>query len=88
MDETATITKKFSQSFDSTNETHVKWFKLLHDSTQNEKNVEKVMMENPFGIRPTKKEILEWIHIQFILGLKYSVAVLNGAAWIPGTQKA
>ena len=88
MDATATITKKISQAFDPKQESHIMWFKLLHESTQDEKDVEKVMLNNPFGIRPTKKEVLEWIHIQFILGLKYSVAVLNGAAWIPGTQKA
>ena len=60
MDSATTITKQFSTAFNSKNESHVKWFKSLHDATQNEKSVDKVLAVNPFGINPTKKDMLEW----------------------------
>ncbi len=78
-----TITKKFSSAFDSRNKEHVMWFKSLHDATLTEKSVDKVLDVNPFGIKVSKKECLEWINIQFILGLKYATCVLDGKAWIP-----
>lgn len=77
------ITKKFSSAFDSNNEKHVLWFKSLHDATQNEKSVDKVLDENPFGIKLSRKDMLEWVHIQFILAMKYAVDVLYRRAWIP-----
>ena len=83
MDSATTITKQFSTAFNSKNESHVLWFKSLHDATQNEKSVDKVLVANPFGIKPTKKDMLEWIHIQFIIGMKYAANVLNGEAWVP-----
>ena len=83
MDSATTITKQFSTAFNSKNESHVKWFKSLHDATQNEKSVDKVLAANPFGINPTKKDMHEWIHIQFIIGMKYAANVLNGEAWVP-----
>jgi hypothetical protein len=79
----STITKKFSNAFDSSNQKHVMWFKSLHDATQNEKSVDKVLNENPFGITLSKKDMLEWISIQFIIAMKYSIDVLNKRAWIP-----
>ena len=84
--ESTTITKQFSSAFNSKNETHVKWFKSLHDATQNEKSVDKVLMANPFGIKPTKKDMLEWVHIQFILAMKYAMNVLDGDAWVPAQK--
>ena len=83
MESATTITKQFSSAFDSRNETHVRWLKSLHDATQNEKSVDKVLVANPFGIRPTKTDMLEWVHIQFILAMKYAVNVLDGDAWVP-----
>lgn len=80
---TETITKKFSVAFDAKNETHVKWFKSIHDATQQEKSVDKVLTANPFGIKPTKNEMLEWVNIQFILSMKYAHSVLEGNAWVP-----
>ena len=77
------ITKQFSKAFDSNNENHVLWFKSLHNATQNEKSVDKVLEVNPFGIKLSKKDMLEWVHIQFILAMKYAVDVLYGRAWIP-----
>ena len=81
-----TVTKKFADAFDATNESHVMWIKKLHDSTQNEKDVDKVMIDNPFKIKVSKKDILEWIEIQFMLSMKYTVAVLNCKAWVPKSQ--
>ena len=85
--ESTTITKQFSTAFESKNETHVRWFKSLHDATQNEKSVDKVLVANPFGIKPTKNDMLEWVHIQFIIAMKYAMNVLDGDAWVP-TQKS
>jgi hypothetical protein len=79
----ATITKRFSTAFDPMNETHVMWFKRLHDATEEGKSVDKVLVDNPFGIKTTAREALEWIHIQFVLAMKYSISVLNGRAWVP-----
>ena len=83
MDSATTITKQFADQFNSKNESHVKWFKSLHDATQNEKSVDKVLVVNPFGIKPSKQDMLEWVHIQFIIGMKYATDVLNGNAWVP-----
>jgi len=78
-----TITKKFSSSFDAKNESHVLWFKSLHQGTLNEKSVDKILDANPFGIKVSKKECLEWVNIQFIIGMKYATSVLDGKAWVP-----
>ena len=83
MDSATAITKQFSDQFNSKNEKQVLWFKSLHDATQNEKSVDKVLAANPFGIKPSKKDMLEWVHIQFIIGMKYATNVLNGEAWVP-----
>ena len=81
--EVPTITRKFSQAFESKNKTHVLWLKSLHDATQNEKSVDKVLVSNPFGITIDKKDMLEWINIQFVLAMKYAMNVLEGDAWVP-----
>ena len=78
-----TITKKFSSAFDAKNKTHVLWFKSLHHATIQEKSVDKVLYDNPFGITVSKKECLEWVNIQFIIGMKYATSVLEGKAWVP-----
>lgn len=78
-----TITKKFSSAFDPKNATHVVWFRDLHQGTLNEKSVDKILDANPFGIKVSKKEYLEWVNIQFIIGMKYATSVLEGKAWVP-----
>jgi hypothetical protein len=80
----ATITKRFSTAFDPTNETHVLWFKRLHDTTEEGKSIDKVLEDNPFGLHMNKRDMMEWIHIQFVLAMKYATSVLNGRAWVPG----
>jgi hypothetical protein len=81
--DTPTITRKFSQAFDSKNKEHVLWLKSLHDSTQNEKSVDSVLIANPFRVTISKKEMLEFINIQFVLAMKYAMNVLEGEAWVP-----
>ena len=81
--DTPTITRKYAQAFSSTNQEHVLWLKSLHEATQNEKSVDKILVSNPFGITITKKEMLEFINIQFVLAMKYSMNVLEGQAWVP-----
>jgi len=78
-----TITKKFSSAFDPKNETHVVWFRSLHQGTLDEKSVDKILYANPFGIKVKKSECLEWVNIQFIIGMKYATSVLEGKAWVP-----
>lgn len=78
-----TITKKFSSAFDPKNSSHVVWFRDLHQGTLNEKSVDKILDANPFGIQLSKKEYLEWVNIQFIIGMKYATSVLEGKAWVP-----
>jgi hypothetical protein len=78
-----TITKKFSSAFDSKNKEHVMWFKHLYVSTIEEKSVDRVLYANPFGIKVSKNDCLEWVNIQFILAMKYSTSVLDGRAWVP-----
>jgi hypothetical protein len=78
-----TITKKFSLAFDAKNATHVMWFRDLHQGTLNEKSVDKILDANPFGIKVSKKECLEWVNIQFIIGMKYATSVIEGKAWVP-----
>jgi hypothetical protein len=77
------VTKKFSDAFDAKNESHVMWFKSLHLATIQEKSVDKILEDNPFKIKISKNDVLEWINIQFILGMKYSICVLDGNAWVP-----
>ena len=78
-----TITRKFSQGFDSKKQEHVLWLKSLHDATQHEKSVDKILVDNPFGVTISKKEMLEFINIQFVLAMKYAMNVLEGEAWVP-----
>jgi hypothetical protein len=78
-----TITKKFSAAFDPKNAEHVIWFRDLHQATLQEQNVEGVLSSNPFNIKVKKNETLEWVNIQFIIGMKYATSVLEGKAWVP-----
>jgi len=79
-----TLTKKFSSAFDTNDKKHVLWFKSLHEATlEGESQVEKVLKSNPFGIKVSEKDLIEYINIQFILAMKYSTSVLKGDAWVP-----
>ncbi len=71
-----TLSKKFSSVFDPSKEAHVMWLKALHEATVGEKSPNDLMMGNPFDIKVTKNEILEWVEVLFSLAMKYSMAVL------------
>jgi hypothetical protein len=77
------ITKKFSQSFDVKNPEHVMWLRSLHEATLDEKSPNDLMKGNPFGIKVSSQDILEWVNIMFVLAMKYAMEVLSGHAWIP-----
>jgi hypothetical protein len=77
------ITKKFSQAFDVSNSEHVLWLKSLHETTINEQAPNELMKMNPFGIKVSNQDILEWVNIMFSLAMKYAMEVLAGRAWIP-----
>ena len=77
------LSKRFSRAFDVTKEDHVQWLKAIHLATKNGQAPDTLMNTNPFGIQVAKKEILEWVDVMFSLAMKYSMAVLEGTAWIP-----
>jgi hypothetical protein len=78
-----TVSKRFSSAFDPMNQDHALWLRALHLSTVSEQAPNTLMNNNPFGIAVTKKEIIDWIDVLFTLAMKYSIAVLEGKAWIP-----
>lgn len=82
-----TVTKRFIEAFDSQNKVHVRWLKKFFDFSEHlattRKPIDEFMETNPFGIKLTKDELIEWIHIHFSLAMVYSRDVLNGKAWIP-----
>lgn len=82
-----TVTKKFIEAFDSSNKVHVKWLKKFFDFAENlattRQPVDEFIDSNPFGIKVTKEELIEWIHIHFSLAMLYSKEVLHGKAWVP-----
>ena len=77
------ITKKFSKAFDVTDSQHVLWFAALHDSTHAGEAPDTLMTKNPFGIKVSKDDVLEWVNVMFSIAMKYSVEVVKGRAWVP-----
>ncbi len=77
------VTKQFSNAFDVSDSKHVLWLKELHMSTLAEKSPEALMTNNPFAIKVTEKNMLDWIDIMFATAMKYAMAVLEGRAWLP-----
>jgi hypothetical protein len=81
------VTENFKNAFDSSNEVHVKWlasfFKYAKNLASSREPIDKFIQKNPFGIKLSDKELQEWIHIHFILSMKYSQDVLDRKAWIP-----
>ena len=78
-----TITKKISTAFDPKNSAHVIWFRDLHQGTLNEKSIDKILEANPFGIKVSKKDCLDWVDTLFSVGMKYATSVVEGNAWVP-----
>jgi exonuclease III len=88
-----TITSDFYKAFKPENERHVKWLKQMFSVSENMKDPTKhIMLVGEINLNPMKIEIkhgeaLEWPNIHFMLSMKYSKAVLNGEAFIPGYTK-
>ena len=81
------VTDRFMNAFDSKNSEHVKWlakfYKYAKNLASNREPIEKFINTNPMGVTMESSETLDWIHIHFILAMKYSQDVLDGKAWIP-----
>lgn len=82
-----TVTKRFIDAFDSKDKKHVQWlskfYKYSNNLATSQGNIGDFIDSNPFGIKVTKDELLEWVHIHFCLAMKYSRDVLESNAWIP-----
>ena len=82
-----TITQKFVNAFDPLQKKHVVWlgkfFEYSKNIAETKVQANDFMDTNPFGIKFTKDEYLEYVHIHFVLAMKYSQAVLEKKAWVP-----
>jgi hypothetical protein len=79
----------FVRSFDCTDEKHVMWLKDVGDAmtkiTNNEKvDIISIVNNNPLRGSPTMSNVADWAYVHFQLAMKYSNAVLNNDAFIPG----
>lgn len=83
----STVTERFKTSFDSSNQKHVKWlakfFNFAKNIASNRLSIDDFINTNPMGVRMESSELMDWIHVHFILAMKYSHDVLEGNAWIP-----
>ena len=80
-------TSRFSDAFDSANKSHVLWLKKFFDFATNlataRKSVDDFINSNPMGVKLSKEEMLEWVHVHFSLSMKYARDVLNSRAYVP-----
>lgn len=83
----STITQKFVDAFDSSNKKHVEWLRKFFSFTKNiaetRGNIKDFLDDNPFKIKLSDQEYLEWVHIHFVVSMKYARDVLEKNAWIP-----
>jgi hypothetical protein len=83
----STVTQRFSDAFDTSNETHVKWLGKLFEFAKcvasSKCPVDDIVNGNPMKVKVEKKEMIEWVHIHFCLAMKYSRDVISGVAWVP-----
>lgn len=78
-----TTSKRFSAVFDPKKEEHVRWLQDLHLLTLDEQDPEQLMKKNPFELAVSNVDVLNWVDVMFSLSLKYTMAVLEGRAWVP-----
>ncbi len=82
----SSITQKFVDGFDSSNKLHVKWLKEFFEFSKNvaesRGNIDKFLDKNPFGITLKKEDYLEWVHIHFVVSMKYCRDIFDGKALI------
>ena len=87
MENQATVTKNFLNQFDPMDPSHVQWLKSIHDEVQSmdtnkSSRVPALITNNPMNVNVTQNDMLEWIHIQFIVSMKYCGAVFDKTAHI------
>ena len=85
-----TVTKRFVNVFDPKNQQHVTWLKWIHEEVQlvsansnRSSRITSMITNNPMGVKITQTELLEWVHIHFVLAMKYCGAVFDKTAYIP-----
>lgn len=82
-----TITSKFTEAFDPASASHVVWlgkfFTFAETLGSKRNNIDDFINTNPMGIKVKQEEMLEWVQIHFMLGMKYAQAVLKQQAYIP-----
>lgn len=83
----ATITSRFVDAFDPSSVSHVAWlgkfFTFAETLGAKRGNIDEFINSNPMGITVKQEEMLEWVQIHFMLGMKYSQAVLKQKAYVP-----
>jgi len=81
------VTERFKNAFDSSNRTHVLWLGKFFEYAKNigstKTPIDDFINTNPMGVHFEKSELLDWIHVHFVLAMKYSQDVLAGTAWTP-----
>lgn len=84
---TTTVTERFAQAFQPKNASHVKWlsdfFKYAENLEKSTTDISTFINTNPMGVHLKREEMLDWVHIHFILGMKYAQNVLKGEAYVP-----
>lgn len=82
-----TVTQRFINAFNCKDKKHVQWLKKFFEYASNlatsKASIGDFIDTNPFGVKVTKEELLEWVHIHFCLSMKYAKSVLDSDAWIP-----
>jgi len=81
-----TITQLFVNAFDPMVKEHVAWFQAMLDikfDPNRPVDLTKEINKNPFNVKVTQAESLDWPHINFVLCAKYAKAVLSGEAIVP-----
>ena len=82
-----TPTDRFAKAFNPQSIPHVKWLSKFFEYAENlDKSTTDIgtfINTNPMGVVLKKEEMLDWVHIHFILGMKYAQNVLKGTAYVP-----
>ena len=81
------IATRFAKAFDPANPSHVIWLKEMHPKVEAMDTIKLrfhlEVNKNPMQIEFGEKDMLDWVHIHFMLNFKYAKAVLTGEAYVP-----
>lgn len=84
-------TDRFAKAFNPQNASHVQWLSKFFDYAENLNSstvdIATFINTNPMGVILKKEEMLDWVHIHFILGMKYAQYVLKGQAFIGSVNR-